>query len=99
VQCNRWVSTFQATFYPADLSARSGICPAPSGFLENIEMRGNILNKSTPKTQSLVRSEDNIKMDLTERVLKMSTGFIWLRIGTSGRQLSTLETIVGIHKG
>jgi hypothetical protein len=33
------------------------------------------------------RWEDNIRMDLTEKGMKLSTGFIWLRIGTSERLL------------
>jgi hypothetical protein len=30
------------------------------------------------------RWEDNIKMDLRERGIDGRTGFVWLRIGTSG---------------
>jgi hypothetical protein len=35
------------------------------------------------------RREDNIKMDLGEKYLVLWTGFMWLRIATSGRFLST----------
>jgi hypothetical protein len=33
------------------------------------------------------RLEDNIRMDLREIRWKLWTGFIWLRVGTSGRLL------------
>jgi hypothetical protein len=37
-----------------------------------------------PIGRPMRRWEDNIKMDLSEIVLEVLVGFIWLRIGTGG---------------
>jgi hypothetical protein len=48
--------------------------------------------KETVRKSQIYRWEDNIKVDLKEIDLRVWTGIIWLRLGTSVRALVNMVT-------